>query len=59
MRMAMHKAIESKTKFGKDGKPIEREWSIGPSVIWGLVAIVLGLAGKAIVSIPAIEKLLR
>jgi hypothetical protein len=55
----MHKAVEIKVKYGKDGKPTEREWSIGPVFIWGLVAIILGLAGKAVVSIPAIERLLK
>ncbi len=45
----MHKAIESKTKFGKDGRPLEREWSVGPVLIWGFVAIILGLAGKAVI----------
>ena len=49
----MHKAIEYEVKFGKDGKPSERRWSIGPVLIWGLVAVVLGLAGKAFV-LPSI-----
>jgi hypothetical protein len=52
----MHKAIECETKFGKDGKPVTRKWSVGPILIWGIVALVLGLAGKAIIS-PSILSL--
>jgi len=54
----MHKAFESRKKF-KDGKVVEHEWSIGPILIWGLVVLVLGLAGKAVVSIPSFSPLLK
>lgn len=54
----MHKAFESRKKF-KDGKVVEHEWSIGPIVVVGLVGLVLGLAGKAIVSIPSFSQLLK
>ena len=45
----MNKAFEYEAKY-KDGKLIERRWSIGPILISGLVALVLGLAGKALVT---------
>ena len=46
----MHKAIEYEVKFGKDWRPpTERRWSMGSTLIWGIVALVLGLAGKALV----------
>ena len=44
----MHKAIEHESKY-KNGKLVERRWSVGPILIWGLVALVLGLAGKTFV----------
>jgi len=44
----MHKALEHESKY-KDGKLVERRWSVGPSLIWGLVALALGLAGKTFV----------
>jgi hypothetical protein len=55
----MHKAIEYGVKFGKDGKPSERRWSIGPVLIWGLVALVLVLAGKAFVLPSVLLQLLK
>ena len=54
----MQKAIEYEIKFGKDGKPVTRKWSIGPILIWGIVALVLGLAGKAIISPAMLQSLL-
>jgi hypothetical protein len=44
----MHKAFEYESRFDKNGRP-ERRWSVGPVLIWGIVALVLGLAGKAFV----------
>jgi len=56
----MQKAIERKTRTKhKDGRLVESEWSVGGVLIWGLVFLVLGLAGKAVISIPTIERLLR
>ena len=49
----MHKAIEYEVKYGKDGQPCEWRWSIGPVLIWGVVSLVLGVAGKAFV-IPSV-----
>jgi hypothetical protein len=45
----MNKAFEYESKY-KDGKLVERRWSVGPILVSGLVALVLGLAGKALVS---------
>lgn len=54
----MQKAIEYEIKFGKDGKPVTRKWSVGPILIWGIVALVLGLAGKAVISPAMLQSLL-
>lgn len=43
-----HKAFEFASRFDRNGRP-ERRWSIGPVLIWGIVVLVLGLAGKAFV----------
>lgn len=45
----MHKAIESRTRF-KDGKIIEREWSIGPVLVTTVAGVVLALTGHTIVN---------
>ena len=45
----MNKAIEYEAKY-KDGKLVERRWSIGSILVSGFVALVLGLAGKVLVS---------
>lgn len=46
--MMMNKAFEYESKY-KDGKLVERRWSAGPVLVSGLVALVLGLAGKALI----------
>jgi hypothetical protein len=48
----MNKAFEYESKFDRNGRP-ERRFSIGPALIWGFVAIILGLAGKTLV-LPSI-----
>ena len=48
----MQKALEYESKFDRNGRP-ERRFSIGPALVWGLVAVVLGLAGKTFV-LPSI-----
>jgi hypothetical protein len=56
----MQKAIERKARTKhKDGRLVESQWSIGGALVWGIVALVLGLAGKAAISISAIERLLK
>jgi hypothetical protein len=45
----MNKAIEYECKY-EDGKLTERRWSVGAILVWGIVALVLGLAGKALVT---------
>jgi hypothetical protein len=45
----MNKAFEYEAKY-KDGKLTERRLSIGPILITGFVALVLGLAGKALIT---------
>jgi hypothetical protein len=52
MRWQMNKAFEYESKFDRNGRP-ERRFSIGPALIWGFVAIILGLAGKTLV-LPSI-----
>jgi hypothetical protein len=47
--VTMNKAFEYESKY-KDGKLVERRWSVGPILVSGFVALVLGLAGKALVS---------
>jgi hypothetical protein len=42
----MHKAFGYESRFDRNGRP-ERRWSVGPVLIWGVVALVLGLAGEA------------
>lgn len=44
----MNKAFEYESKY-KDEKLIERRWSVGALLVSGFVALVLGLAGKALV----------
>lgn len=48
----MQKAYEWKVEYGRDGKCVRREWSIGPIVPWAFVALVALLSGKALVSLP-------
>jgi hypothetical protein len=57
MRWQMHKAIEHESKY-KEGKLVERRWSVGSTLIWGLVALVLGLAGKTLVLPSVLPRLL-
>jgi hypothetical protein len=44
----MNKAFEYEAKY-KDSKLIERKWSIGPILVSGFVALVLSLAGEAMI----------
>jgi len=53
----MHKAFEYEVKFGKDGRPVERRWSIGPVLITSVVALILALTGHTI--LDAIATLLK
>lgn len=46
----MNKAIEVETKYGKDGRPLERRWSVGAALVMGVVALVLGLTGHTPIS---------
>jgi hypothetical protein len=39
----MHKAFEYEVKFGKDGRPVGRRWSIGPVFITTSAAVLLAL----------------
>jgi hypothetical protein len=48
MRWQINKAFEYESKY-KDEKLIERRWSVGAVLVSGFVALVLGLAGKALV----------
>ena len=43
----MHKAIEFKTKL-KDGKVVEREWSVGPVLVTTAATVILALTGHTI-----------
>ena len=43
----MHKAIESRTKL-KDGKVVEREWSVGPVLVTTVATVVLALTGHTV-----------
>jgi len=44
----MHKAFEYEVKFGRDGRPAERRWSIGPVLVTSIVALILALTGHTI-----------
>jgi hypothetical protein len=48
----MQRAYERKRKYDATGQCREDEQSIGQIVVWGLVAIVALLAGKALVNLP-------
>jgi hypothetical protein len=43
----MKNALELRVEYGRDGKPLRKEWSIGAIVVWGIVAIVAMLTGYA------------
>ena len=45
MGRQMHKALEYEVRFGKDGKPLERRWSVGPVFITTGAAVLLALTG--------------
>jgi hypothetical protein len=51
-KAAVNKAFEYESRYDKNGRP-ERRWSVGAVLVWGVVALVLGLAGKAFV-LPSI-----
>jgi hypothetical protein len=44
-------AFEFEETFERDGKRLRRRFSVGGIVVWALVFLVLGLAGK---SLPAL-----
>jgi len=47
--LMMHKAYEVKEEFSPDGRRlVRREWSIGPIVIWAVVAVAAIWRGQAI-----------
>jgi hypothetical protein len=48
----LRNAYECREEFGRDGKCSKRERTIGPIVIWGIVALVALVMGKGLVSIP-------
>jgi len=48
----MKNAFESKTEYGRNGHPTKREWSIGPIVVWAIVAILTLLTGGVLVNVP-------
>jgi len=48
----MNKAFEYESRYDRSGRP-ERRFSVGAVFVWGVVALVLGLAGKALV-LPSI-----
>ncbi|MGO9228629.1 MAG: hypothetical protein ACLQKA_05370 [Bryobacteraceae bacterium] len=49
----MKNAYELKEHFSKDGKCLSRERTIGPIVVWAIVAIIALVAGKAL-SLPTV-----
>jgi hypothetical protein len=49
----MHKAFEYEVKFGRDGRSLERRWSIGPVLITSIVALILALTGHTILHAAA------
>ena len=44
----MHKAFEYEVKFGKDGRPVERRWSVGPVFITTGAGVLLALTGHTL-----------
>jgi hypothetical protein len=44
----VQKAYECKVEYGRDGKCIRREWSVGAIVPWAIVALVALFTGKAL-----------
>jgi hypothetical protein len=52
MDVIMKNAFEFKTEYGRTGQPTKREWSVGPIVIWAVVAILALLTGKALINLP-------
>jgi hypothetical protein len=56
----MHKAFEYEVKFGKDGRPVERRWSVGPVFITTCATVLLALTGHSIwIGIGTVLKSLR
>jgi len=47
-----------RTKAGHGGG-VTTEFGIGSALVWAMVFLALGLAGKALVSIPSIMSLLQ
>jgi hypothetical protein len=58
MRWQMQKALDYELKFDRNGRAIRRI-SIGPALIWGIVALVLGLAGKTFVLPSVLPQLFK
>jgi hypothetical protein len=44
----MDKAFEYEVRFRKDGKALERRWSVGPVLITSVVALILSLTGHTV-----------
>jgi hypothetical protein len=44
----MHKAFEYEVKFGKDGRPVERRWSVGPVLVTSFVMLILTLTNHTV-----------
>ena len=48
----MKSAYERKEEYGKDGKCLRREWSVGDIVPWAIVALIAILSGHALLNLP-------
>ena len=44
----MQKAFEYESKFDRNGKLLERRWSIGPVLVTSTFALILALTGHTI-----------
>ncbi len=48
----MKNAFEYEVELNGRGKLLKKRFSIGPIVVWAIVAIVLCFAGRALLNIP-------
>jgi hypothetical protein len=44
----VQKAFEYEVRYGRDGKPAQRRWSVGPVLIVGVIMLILVLTGHAV-----------
>jgi hypothetical protein len=56
--MSLKNAFELEETFGSDGKRRKRRVSIGGIFVWGIVVVILSLAGRAIIPPSIWTKLL-